>query len=253
MEAIGKEPGRRSDSTRDQRRDVQLMQSLGISQSAIATRTGLTLSQVQYAASHPASPKKRSGRRPALTEAQVEDLIAFITASKEGRRMPYCKLPQALGFTVGEYCIRHTLRSSDIIVALRGRSRQFLRRTDCSGSNGLMNTETGPQANGLRSFGLARPGSRPEGIQRLGLRGSPAKSLTRPVSWRKTSARPDGCSGAAFLARLERGLASSGRRNGALLMLRAYASALFLWLMTGFGFIQAIGLCKTPRRHTIRN
>lgn len=87
-----------------------MMQSLGISQSAIATRTGLTLSQVQYAASHPASPKKRSGRRPALTEAQVEDLIAFITASKEGRRMPYCKLPQALGFTVGEYCIRHTLR-----------------------------------------------------------------------------------------------------------------------------------------------
>ncbi|POR37246.1 Uncharacterized protein TPAR_02558 [Tolypocladium paradoxum] len=112
MEAtsIEKEPGRRSDSTRDQRRDVQLMQSLGISQSAIATRTGLTLSQVQYAASHPASPKKRSGRRPTLTEAQVEDLIEFITASKEGRRMPYCKLPQALGFAVGEYCIRHTLR-----------------------------------------------------------------------------------------------------------------------------------------------
>ena len=91
------EAGRSSDTSRDQRRDVHTLRAAGLSNAAIAAQLQLTDNQVQYAATHPATPKKRSGRRPALTAAQIEELLEFIMASKEGRRMPYCQLPVALG------------------------------------------------------------------------------------------------------------------------------------------------------------
>ncbi|KAL6863609.1 hypothetical protein J3F83DRAFT_197474 [Trichoderma novae-zelandiae] len=104
------EHSRRPDTTRDQRRDAQLMRRLGYTQSAISAELGLSLGQVQYALSHTETPVTRPGRPSKLSEAQVEELKAFVAASKENERMPYGKIPQALGWDVGEYCIRHALR-----------------------------------------------------------------------------------------------------------------------------------------------
>lgn len=104
------EQSRRPDTTRDQRRDAQLMRRLGYTQVAISAELGLSMSQVQYALSHTETPITRPGRPSKLSEAQIQELKAFMAASKENERMPYGKIPQALGWDVGEYCIRHTLR-----------------------------------------------------------------------------------------------------------------------------------------------
>lgn len=104
------EQSRRPDTTRDQRRDAQLMRRLGYTHAAISAELNLSLSQVQYALSHTETPITRPGRPSKLTEAQVEELKAFMAASKENEQMPYGKIPQALGWDVGEYCIRHALR-----------------------------------------------------------------------------------------------------------------------------------------------
>ncbi|KAK1246532.1 hypothetical protein MKX08_000334 [Trichoderma sp. CBMAI-0020] len=104
------EQSRRPDTTRDQRRDAQLMRRLGYTHAAISAELNLSLSQVQYALSHTDTPITRPGRPSKLTEAQVQELKAFMEASKENELMPFGKIPQALGWDVGEYCIRHTLR-----------------------------------------------------------------------------------------------------------------------------------------------
>ncbi|KAL7896367.1 hypothetical protein HDV63DRAFT_401184 [Trichoderma sp. SZMC 28014] len=104
------EQPRRPDTTRDQRRDAQLMRRLGYTHAAISAELNLSLSQVQYALSHTETPITRPGRPSKLTEAQVQELKAFMEASKENELMPFGKIPQALGWDVGEYCIRHTLR-----------------------------------------------------------------------------------------------------------------------------------------------
>lgn len=104
------EQSRRPDTTRDQRRDAQLMRRLGYTHAAISAELNLSLGQVQYALSHTETPITRPGRPSKLTEAQVQELKAFMEASKENERMPFGKIPQALGWDVGEYCIRHTLR-----------------------------------------------------------------------------------------------------------------------------------------------
>lgn len=104
------EQSRRPDTTRDQRRDAQLMRRLGYTHAAISAELNLSLSQVQYALSHTETPITRPGRPSKLTEAQVQELKAFMEASKENELMPFGKIPQALGWDVGEYCIRHTLR-----------------------------------------------------------------------------------------------------------------------------------------------
>ncbi|KAL7936483.1 hypothetical protein V8C35DRAFT_234767 [Trichoderma chlorosporum] len=103
------EQTRRPDTTRDQRRDAQLMRRLGYTQSAISAELGLSLGQVQYALSHTETPITRPGRPSKLTEAQIQELKAFM-ASKDNDKMSYGKIAQALGWDVGEYCIRHTLR-----------------------------------------------------------------------------------------------------------------------------------------------
>ncbi|KAL7794426.1 hypothetical protein V8C37DRAFT_376625 [Trichoderma ceciliae] len=111
---MGEQPehmqSRRPDTTRDQRRDVQLMRRLGYTQVAISTELSLSLDQVQYALSHAETPITRPGRPSKLSEAQIQELEAFMEASKENQLMPYGKIPQALGWDVGEYCIRHALR-----------------------------------------------------------------------------------------------------------------------------------------------
>ena len=58
------------------------------------------LCQIQYAYTSRAIPKKRSGRPPILTQAQVEELVEFVCASAKNRRMSYSQLAIALEFGV---------------------------------------------------------------------------------------------------------------------------------------------------------
>ena len=96
--------------TRDQRRDVQLLRSLGWQYKAIRYHTSFEIRQIEYALKQPATPKKSTGRPPLLSHAQVEELIEFVYASKKNRRMSYKQLALALNFGVKEFAIRTALQ-----------------------------------------------------------------------------------------------------------------------------------------------
>ncbi|KAH7110183.1 hypothetical protein EDB81DRAFT_588479, partial [Dactylonectria macrodidyma] len=66
--------------------------------------------QVQLTVTTQAIPRRRPGRPPILTTAQVEELIEFVCASKNGRRMAFDQIPRALGWSCSEYAIRYALR-----------------------------------------------------------------------------------------------------------------------------------------------
>ena len=90
-----------SDLTRDQRRDCQLLHSIGWSYSQIHRKTGFTLHQIAGAcqADRP-TPRKRNGRPPILTQAQVEELVEFVCASAKNRRMSFAQLAEVMEFGV---------------------------------------------------------------------------------------------------------------------------------------------------------
>ncbi|KAL7923783.1 hypothetical protein ACQKWADRAFT_289290 [Trichoderma austrokoningii] len=136
------EQSRRPDTTRDQRRDAQLMRRLGYTHTAISKELNLSLSQVQYALSHTETPITRPGRPSKLTEAQVEELKAFMEASKENALMPFGKIPQALGWDVGEYCIRHTLRKLGYRRPAGGRRKTAVKKKDVDASRGTPGEST---------------------------------------------------------------------------------------------------------------
>jgi transposase len=99
-----------ADTTRDQRRDAKLMYRLGYTQNQIGLGLRPSRNQVQYAVTHDESPVKRPGRPSKLSRCQLEELEAFITSNQANCLVPFSKLPAALGWNVGEYCIRHALR-----------------------------------------------------------------------------------------------------------------------------------------------
>ena len=78
------------DLTRDQKRDCQLLYSIEWSYAQIHRQTGFTINQIGRAcrALHP-TPKKKTGRPPLLTQAQVEELVEFVCASTKNRRMSF--------------------------------------------------------------------------------------------------------------------------------------------------------------------
>ncbi|KAH6883452.1 hypothetical protein B0T10DRAFT_383587, partial [Thelonectria olida] len=86
------------------------LRNAGWTYQQIADHYHISLRQVQYAVTTQATPRRRSGRPPLLTQLQVEELIEFITASKIGRRMALKKIPQALGWSFSEGAIRTALR-----------------------------------------------------------------------------------------------------------------------------------------------
>ncbi|RPA82744.1 hypothetical protein BJ508DRAFT_375505 [Ascobolus immersus RN42] len=102
--------------TRDQRRDIQLMRSLGYTQVDTAKAVGVTTRAVQYTDQVGyATPKKRTGRPPKLGPAEVEELVAYVTASAENRQKSYQEL--AVEFQdhwphleVGYYSIKYALK-----------------------------------------------------------------------------------------------------------------------------------------------
>jgi len=103
---------------RDKRRDIQLMRSLGYTQVETAKALGVTVRAVQYTDQRGyATPKRKSGRPPKLGPAEVEELIAYVTANEENRQKTYQEL--ALEFQdiwphleIGYQSIKYALRAN---------------------------------------------------------------------------------------------------------------------------------------------
>lgn len=97
--------------SRDQRRDCQLLHNIGWSYSQIHRHTGYTIRQIQLACKPEgrATPRKSTGRPPILTQAQVEELVEFVCASSENRRMSFQKLAEVMDFGVKKQAIRSAL------------------------------------------------------------------------------------------------------------------------------------------------
>ena len=92
-------PLKAADLTRDQRRDIKLLHSIGWSYSQIHRHTKATINQIPRAVVK-ATPQKRSGRPPLLTQAQVEELVEFVCASSTNRRISFQKLAEVMEFGV---------------------------------------------------------------------------------------------------------------------------------------------------------
>ncbi|KAL1962309.1 hypothetical protein VTN77DRAFT_9800 [Rasamsonia byssochlamydoides] len=98
-------------TTRDERIRIHLMRDLGYTYKQIASYLGLSMRQVQYACSiKEPTPKKPQGRRSQLSEAQMDEVEAFICASEENRRMSYKKIIEALDLGVKEGCLALALK-----------------------------------------------------------------------------------------------------------------------------------------------
>jgi transposase len=98
------------DLTRDQKRDCQLLHSIGWSYSQIRQKTGFTIHQVASACQvDRPTPRKRGGRPPLLTQAQVEELVEFVCASTKNRRISFVQLAEVMDFGVKKQAIRTAL------------------------------------------------------------------------------------------------------------------------------------------------
>jgi transposase len=96
--------------SRDQRRDIQLLRSLEWSYKDIHKRfPTFSIRQIEYACLQTPTPKKRQGRPPIMSQAQVEELVEFVCASQYNRRMSYQKLAEVIGFGVKKGAIRTAL------------------------------------------------------------------------------------------------------------------------------------------------
>ena|SRR5579871_1523388 len=81
------------ESTRTQRIEARVLKRAGKKYREIAPFLGLTIRQVGIACRDlRATPRRRSGRPPVLTASQLDELIEFISASKENRRLPFWRL-----------------------------------------------------------------------------------------------------------------------------------------------------------------
>ena len=101
-----------SQTTRDQRRDIRLLYDIGWSYKQIHDYLPFhpEYYQIRYAyRALQATPKKKSGRRPVLTQAQIEDLVFFVYASSQNRRMSFSQLTTVMNFGVKKDVIRSAL------------------------------------------------------------------------------------------------------------------------------------------------
>ncbi|KAK7184752.1 uncharacterized protein CC84DRAFT_1168678 [Paraphaeosphaeria sporulosa] len=107
--------------SRDERIAARALRQAGHTYTFIANQLSCTERQVAYAITRDCvTPKKRSGRPPRLSDAQVDQLEAFIRSSNSNRQLSYLQLAQGpfQHWNVGEYTIRSALRRRGY--ALRG-------------------------------------------------------------------------------------------------------------------------------------
>ncbi|KAI5781880.1 hypothetical protein EDC01DRAFT_619281, partial [Geopyxis carbonaria] len=104
----GRQPKSR-ELTHDERRDIKILRSVGWKLRQIQLYTGFSIRQIHYATHSPTTPAKRSGRPPVLTQAQIEELIRFVTMSAHNRQLSFEQLSKELDLGVGKKCLRATL------------------------------------------------------------------------------------------------------------------------------------------------
>ncbi|OJD15902.1 hypothetical protein AJ78_03881 [Emergomyces pasteurianus Ep9510] len=110
---------------REERKDILILRRMGYTYQAIAEHLHVSHRAVQYTCeSNTCDPKKRPGRNSKLSTKQVDDIEAFLTASKENRNMSYKKIIEALGLDVKQDCLRRAL-------AKRGYTRQAASMPNC--------------------------------------------------------------------------------------------------------------------------
>ncbi|KAF1939675.1 hypothetical protein EJ02DRAFT_456661 [Clathrospora elynae] len=78
--------------TRNERIQVHTLWDVGWSLVKIQQQLGLTWCQVQYAAAHQVTPKKRPSRPPILDEETVDEIELFVVSSETGRLLNYAAL-----------------------------------------------------------------------------------------------------------------------------------------------------------------
>ncbi|RPA78957.1 hypothetical protein BJ508DRAFT_308856 [Ascobolus immersus RN42] len=96
--------------SRDLRMQVHTLRSIGWTHKEIANKLKCSVSQVQYTLTGPVTPKKRKGRPGKLSEDRVDELVLFVTGSREGRRMTYLELSMYFSeWDVSDSAIRRAL------------------------------------------------------------------------------------------------------------------------------------------------
>ena len=87
----------RKRSTRDIRRDVHLLRDIGWKQQDIATKLAISIDTVRYAIKTRATPQHNKAGRPSkLSDAQVDEIITWISSSTRNRRLPFYKVTAEL-------------------------------------------------------------------------------------------------------------------------------------------------------------
>jgi transposase len=100
-------------TSRDQRRDIQLLHREGFTIAQIAEKQACITRQVQYAITHPATPRKRPRRPQKMTEEELQYLIEWICASKENRRCRWDLIPQKANLIhLSYYAIQYALHKA---------------------------------------------------------------------------------------------------------------------------------------------
>lgn len=100
----------RSWSTRDQRVAARTLRAQQLTYAQIAAQLGMTLRQVQTACTEDRpTPRKPRGQRRKLSEDQLDEIIEFITSSKETRRMSFETVIKELQLPVCKTTLRKAL------------------------------------------------------------------------------------------------------------------------------------------------
>ncbi|RKF80127.1 hypothetical protein GcM3_048028 [Golovinomyces cichoracearum] len=152
--------------TRDQRPNIVLLHSFGWSNSQISHHLPFqtTKRQIKYTFKVRATPKKKVGRPPILTQAQLEELDEFVCASLQNRQISFARLAEVLDFGVKNTLFSLLLLVRVFIVDLLCGNLRYLRRLDNFVLRGLSSISSGQWSNCTRSYELTRLGLLEESI-----------------------------------------------------------------------------------------
>lgn len=97
-------------ASRDQRIAARTLRDQGLTYSQIASKLGIIQRQVQKACTDERpTPRKAPGRGRKLSEEQLDEIIDYISSSKETRRMPYSRVIEELQLSVSSETLRRAL------------------------------------------------------------------------------------------------------------------------------------------------